>query len=123
MLNEKDLIGINSRFSNGNVVNRNSLDYTINLVKRTNNWVKQLANIVRAILIDNIFEDGNKRTARLMANALLLAHGCAPLSYRSMDENEYREAIIVWYELNSVIPFKELFVEQYDFAARNYAVK
>ena len=58
-----------------------------------------------------------------MANALLLAHGCAPLSYRSMDENEYREAIIVWYELNSVIPFKELFVEQYDFAARNYAVK
>src|SRR3989338_3681628 len=30
------------------------------------------------------FEDGNKRTARLMANALLLAHACAPLSYRSV---------------------------------------
>src|SRR3989344_6154284 len=27
------------------------------------------------------FEDGNKRTSRLMANALLLAHNCAPLSY------------------------------------------
>lgn len=69
------------------------------------------------------FEDGNKRTARLMANALLLAHGCAPLSYRSVDENEYREAMLVFYELNSVVPFKEIVVGQYEFAARNYTVK
>lgn len=69
------------------------------------------------------FEDGNKRTARLMANALLLAHGCAPLSYRSIDEQEYREAMLVFYELNSIVPFKKLFIEQYDFAARNYAVQ
>ena len=58
-----------------------------------------------------------------MADALLLAHGCAPLSYRSIDESEYRDAIIVFYEINSIIPFKNIFVGQYDFAARNYAVK
>lgn len=69
------------------------------------------------------FEDGNKRSARLMANALLLANGCAPLSYRSVNENEYREATLVFYELNSVVPFKRIFIEQYDFAARNYAVR
>lgn len=69
------------------------------------------------------FEDGNKRTARLMANALLLAYGLAPLSYRSVDENDYREAILVFYELNSIIPFKKLFINQYEFAATNYAVK
>ena len=69
------------------------------------------------------FEDGNKRTARLMANALLMAHDCAPLSYRSVDEAEYREAMLVFYELNSLIPFKKIFVEQYDFAARNYSAK
>jgi len=68
------------------------------------------------------FEDGNKRTARLMANALLLAHRLAPLSYRSVDENEYREAMLVFYELNSCVPFKNIFVGQYDFAAKNYAV-
>lgn len=68
------------------------------------------------------FEDGNKRTARLMANALLLAHGCAPLSYRSVDENEYREAMLVFYELNALQPIKKIFIDQYDFAARNYAV-
>ncbi len=69
------------------------------------------------------FEDGNKRTARLMANALLLAHGCAPLSYRSVTEDEYRAATLVFYELNSLVPFKHMFIEQYDFAARNYLVK
>lgn len=69
------------------------------------------------------FEDGNKRTSRLMANALLLAHGLAPLSYRSVDENAYREAMLVFYELNSIQPFKKIFIEQYDFAARTYAVK
>jgi len=69
------------------------------------------------------FEDGNKRTARLMANALLLARGAAPLSYRSVEEKDYREATLVFYELNSIVPFKKIFIEQYIFAAQNYAVK
>lgn len=69
------------------------------------------------------FEDGNKRTARLMANAILLAHKKAPLSYRSVEESEYREAILVFYELNSIVPIKKIFIEQYDFAAKNYAIK
>lgn len=69
------------------------------------------------------FEDGNKRTGRLLANALLLAHQSAPLSYRSVEENDYREAMLVFYELNSIIPFKEIFIGQYEFAAKNYAVK
>jgi|SRR3989338_5778007 len=69
------------------------------------------------------FEDGNKRTSRLMANAILIAHSRAPLSYRSVDENEYREAMLVFYELNSIVPFKKIFIDQYLFAAKNYAVK
>src|SRR3989344_1819920 len=69
------------------------------------------------------FEDGNKRTSRLMANALLLAHGLAPLSYRSVEENEYREATLVFYELNSIAPLRNIFVDQYAFSANNYTVK
>lgn len=69
------------------------------------------------------FTDGNKRTARLMANALLLSHRCAPLSYRSVNENEYREAMLVFYEINTMVPFKKIFLEQYEFAATNYAVR
>lgn len=69
------------------------------------------------------FEDGNKRTARLMANALLIAHALAPLSYRSVDEEDYRSAMLVFYELNSIMPMKKIFIDQYKFAAGNYAVK
>ncbi len=69
------------------------------------------------------FEDGNKRTSRLMANALLLSHSLAPLSYRSVDENEYREAVLIFYELNSIVPMKKIFISQYEFAAQNYTVK
>ncbi|KKS53964.1 MAG: Filamentation induced by cAMP protein Fic [Parcubacteria group bacterium GW2011_GWA2_42_28] len=69
------------------------------------------------------FEDGNKRTSRLMANALLISHSLSPLSYRSVDEDEYRGAMLVFYELNSIIPLKRIFIGQYVFAAQNYAVK
>lgn len=66
------------------------------------------------------FEDGNKRTSRLIANAILMAHGCASLSYRSVDEAEYRGAVLMFYELNSIISFKKIFINQYIFAAENY---
>lgn len=69
------------------------------------------------------FEDGNKRTARLMTNALLISHSLSPLSYRSVDEVEYRSAMLAFYELNSIVSMKKIFIEQYEFAARNYATK
>ncbi len=69
------------------------------------------------------FQDGNKRTSRLMSSAILMSHNLSPLSYRSVDENEYREAMIIFYEINLIIPFKEIFIDQYIFAADNYAVK
>lgn len=68
------------------------------------------------------FEDGNKRTARVLANSLLLRAHCAPLSYRSVDEREYKEATLIFYEQNSVAPFRELFVEQYLYSATHYNI-
>jgi prophage maintenance system killer protein len=62
MLNEKDLIGINKKFSDGNVVNKSSLKYTLDYISKSKSWIKSLAHLSRAILIDHIFEDGNKRT-------------------------------------------------------------
>ena len=90
--------------------------------KMTSPYAKALIAILGLSYIQP-FEDGNKRTSRLLANAILLAYNCAPLSYRSVDENDYREAILVFYELNSIIPFKKIFIAQYEFAAKNYAVK
>lgn len=66
------------------------------------------------------FEDGNKRTSRLLANAILIASECAPLSYRSINEISYREAILTFYEKNTIVPLKNIFMEQYLFSSENY---
>lgn len=66
------------------------------------------------------FEDGNKRTSRLSANATLLANKCAPLSYRSVDEISYKESMLVFYEKNSLVSIKKIFIDQYLFACENY---
>lgn len=66
------------------------------------------------------FEDGNKRTARLVGNAILMAHNYCPLSYRSVDEAEYKKAILLFYEKNSAWLFRKLFVGQFEFAVKNY---
>ena len=68
------------------------------------------------------FEDGNKRTSRLVANAILVANDKAPLSYRSVDEKLYRAATLVFYELQSMIPMQKLFIEQCLFSAEQYLV-
>jgi len=66
------------------------------------------------------FEDGNKRTARLLGNAILLANNYCPLSYRSIDENDYKKATLLFYEQNSIRFFKELFIQQFNFSLNNY---
>ena len=66
------------------------------------------------------FFDGNKRTARILGNAVLLANNVCPLSYRSMSEADYKKAILLFYEQNSARFFKELFIEQFKFAVDNY---
>ncbi len=66
------------------------------------------------------YSDGNKRTGRMLTNAILLAYGCYPLSYRSLDETEFKQALILFYEQNSLYHIKRLFLEQYHFAVKNY---
>ncbi len=66
------------------------------------------------------FSDGNKRTSRMLANAILLAHDFYPLSYRSIDEVTYKKALILFYEQNSIYYLKKIFIDQYKFALETY---
>lgn len=77
-----------------------------------------LANLLLSYI--QVFEDGNKRTSRIVANAVLIAWDYCPLSFRSVSEEDYKKAILVFYEQNNLYPFKSLFLEQYAFAVSNY---
>jgi len=66
------------------------------------------------------FADGNKRTSRLVANAVLLANGYPPLSYRSIDEQAYKGALILFYEQGTLANFRELYLKQLEESAETY---
>lgn len=66
------------------------------------------------------FADGNKRTARIISNALLIAHGCCPISFRTVDSIEYKKAMLIFYEQNNISAFKAIFIQQFAFAVKTY---
>ncbi|MEA3288212.1 MAG: Fic family protein [Candidatus Marinimicrobia bacterium] len=66
------------------------------------------------------FSDGNKRTARLISNAILLSWGACPLSFRSVDPIDYKKALLLFYEQNSLQAFKSMLMDQYEFAVNTY---
>lgn len=66
------------------------------------------------------FMDGNKRTARITSNALLIANGYCPLSFRTVDSIDYKKAMLIFYEQNNLYAFKQIFISQYEFAVKEY---
>ena len=82
-------------------------------------WSKALLSLLLIAYIQP-FEDGNKRTSRLLANACLLSHHACPMSFRSIDETEYKKAIILFYERNNASLMKKLLLEQWKFSVSNY---
>src|SRR3989338_2578330 len=63
MLSLKDVTEINKCFVEGRVVNPGALDYVVKTQSRSKNWLRTAALFTRAIIVDHVFEDGNKRTA------------------------------------------------------------
>lgn len=66
------------------------------------------------------FEDGNKRTARIISNAILISDKYCPLSFRTVDAIEYKKALLVFYEQNNISVFKKIFIQQAEFAVETY---
>ncbi len=77
---------------------------------------------IAAVMIPYIqpYSDGNKRTSRMLMNAILLAGDNYPLSYRSANIDEYKKALILFYEQGSLFHVKRIFLEQVNFAYKNY---
>ena len=66
------------------------------------------------------FSDGNKRTARITSNAILIANKYCPISFRTVDSVDYKKAMLIFYEQNNISAFKKIFIDQFDFAVQTY---
>ncbi|MDR0852377.1 MAG: Fic family protein [Clostridiales Family XIII bacterium] len=74
------------------------------------------------ILISYIqpFMDGNKRTARIVSNAILMENDYCPISFRTVDSVEYKKSMLLFYEQNNISNFKRIFIDQFEFAVNTY---
>ena len=78
--------------------------------------------ILALVLLSYIqaFTDGNKRTARITSNAILIANGYCPISFRTVDSIDYKKAMLMFYEQNNIAAFKKIFIDQFLFAVKTY---
>lgn len=78
--------------------------------------------LLALVLISYIqpFMDGNKRTARIVSNAILINYDYCPLSFRTVDSIDYKKAMLLFYEQNNISNFKNIFIDQFEFAVRTY---
>ncbi len=99
---------------------REALRDTCDLINgKENIFEKALLALVLLSYIQ-AFSDGNKRTARITSNAVLIANGYCPLSFRSVDSIDYKKAMLVFYEQNNIYAFKQIFIDQFEFAVKEY---
>lgn len=99
---------------------REAMEKLVELINKTKSIIEKA--LIAVIMISYIqpFEDGNKRTGRILANAIMYSYGYCPLSYRSVKDTDYKKAVIIFYENNSLEYFKRIFVEQFKFAVEKY---
>lgn len=99
---------------------REAMRDTCNLINSKNNvFEKALLTLVLLSYIQ-AFSDGNKRTARITSNAILIANGYCPLSFRTVESIDYKKAMLIFYEQNNLYAFKQIFIEQFEFAVKEY---
>ena len=99
---------------------KEALSLMCDLINKKENIFEQA--ILALILISYIqpFVDGNKRTARIVSNAILINHKYCPISFRTVDSVDYKKAMLLFYEQNNVTIFKKIFIEQFEFAVKTY---
>ncbi len=99
---------------------KEAMERAIDLVNTQKNFFEKAFLVLILLSYIQPFEDGNKRTARLVSNAVLLAHESIPVSYRAVNEIEYKKASLLFYEVNNLSYFKQIFIKQFEFAVKNY---
>jgi prophage maintenance system killer protein len=77
-------------------------------------WSLSLAMLL-AISYLQPFEDGNKRTARVLANGYLYASDSVPLVLGAIEPTRYRRACLAFYELGNISLMKEIMLESWKY--------
>ena len=90
------------------------------LVNKQENIFTKALFVLALISYIQPFADGNKRTARIISNAILMKNNYCPISFRTVDSIDYKKAMVLFYEQNNITAFKKIFINQFEFAVKTY---
>ena len=66
-VSKKDIVSFNQEVGErGDFSNEGSLDFALGIAGVKRNWLYELTYLVRSLLVDHVFQDGNKRTCLLL---------------------------------------------------------
>jgi len=91
-----------------------------NVVNNRDNTFEKALLLLVFISYIQAFDDGNKRTARIVSNAVLMSNSYCPISFRTVDAVDYKKAMLLFYEQNNITAFKKIFIDQFEFAVNTY---
>ena len=97
-----------------------ALNMTCELINRKENTFEKTLLALTLISYIQPFMDGNKRTARIVSNAILISENHCPLSFRTVDSVDYKKTMLIFYEQNNISNFKRMFIDQFEFAVNTY---
>ena len=99
---------------------KEALEDMCTLVNKQKNVFAKALLVLVLISYIQAFADGNKRTARIISNAILINNNYCPISFRTIDSIEYKKAMLIFYEQNNITAFKKIFISQFEFAVMTY---
>jgi Fic family protein len=99
---------------------REALQDMCELVNERENIFEKSLLLLILISYIQAFGDGNKRTARIISNGLLIQNEYCPISFLTIDAVEYKKAMLIFYEQNNISAFKRIFIDQFEYAAITY---
>jgi len=118
--NRVGISGTNYRPLDNEFQIKEALRDTCDLINSKEDVFEKALLILLLISYIQPFGDGNKRTARIISNAILINHAYCPISFRTIDSIEYKKAMLLFYEQNNIVMFKRIFISQFEFAVKTY---
>lgn len=118
--NKVAITGTNYMPLDSDIIIQNALEKIILVINKEDFALSKALITSCMIAYTQAFTDGNKRTSRILANAILIANDLFPISYRIVNEVDYIKNLLIFYEKQSIYNFKKMFLDQFNWAQENY---
>ena len=94
-------VGINGVDYIPDIPNKEDVITNINEILKEENITNRSLNLMLYLMRSQLFWDGNKRTAMIVANKLLISNGCGIISVKENDINEFNKLLTEYYNTDN----------------------